>query len=30
VIAVIGGTVLYVLLGWLFHPYVIGVPAFTR
>ena len=29
VIAVIGGTVLYVLLGWLFHPYVIGVPAFA-
>lgn len=29
-IAVIGGTVLYLLLGWLFHPYVIGVPAFTR
>ena len=28
-IAVIGGTVLYVLLGWLFHPYVIGVPAFA-
>ena len=27
-IAVIGGTVLYVLLGWLFHPYVIGVRAF--
>ena len=30
VIAVVGGTVLYVLLGWWFHPYVIGVPAFTR
>jgi uncharacterized membrane protein len=29
VIAVVGGTVLYVLLGWWFHPYVIGVPAFT-
>jgi hypothetical protein len=27
---VVGGTVLYVLLGWWFHPYVIGVPAFTR
>ena len=30
VIAVVGGTVIYLLLGWLFHPYVIGVPAFTR
>lgn len=30
VIAVVGGTLLYVLLGWWFHPYVIGVPAFTR
>jgi uncharacterized membrane protein len=29
VIAVIAGTVLYLLLGWLFHPYVIGVPAFA-
>ncbi|MET0668851.1 MAG: NnrU family protein [Xanthobacteraceae bacterium] len=29
VIAVVGGTVLYLLLGWWFHPYVIGVPAFT-
>ena len=28
VIAVLGGTVLYVLLGWLFHPYVIGARAF--
>jgi uncharacterized membrane protein len=28
VIAVVLGTVLYLLLGWLFHPYVIGVPAF--
>lgn len=28
VIALVGGTVLYLLLGWLFHPYVIGVPAF--
>ena len=28
VIAVVGGTVLYLLLGWWFHPYVIGVPAF--
>jgi len=27
---VVGGTVVYLLLGWLFHPYVIGVPAFTR
>jgi uncharacterized membrane protein len=30
VIAVVGGTVVYLLLGWLFHPYVIGLPAFTR
>ncbi len=30
VIAVVGGTIIYLLLGWLFHPYVIGVPAFTR
>jgi uncharacterized membrane protein len=30
VIAVVGGTALYVLLGWWFHPYVIGVTAFTR
>ena len=29
VIAVVVGTVLYLLLGWWFHPYVIGVPAFT-
>jgi uncharacterized membrane protein len=29
VIAVIAGTVIYLLLGWFFHPYVIGVPAFT-
>ena len=28
VIAVLGGTILYLLLGYLFHPYVIGVPAF--
>jgi uncharacterized membrane protein len=28
-IAVVGGTLLYLLLGWWFHPYVIGVPAFT-
>jgi uncharacterized membrane protein len=30
VIAVVGGTVLYLLLGWLFHPYVVGVSAFAR
>lgn len=30
VIAVVGGTVIYLLLGWLFHPYVIGVSAFSR
>jgi hypothetical protein len=29
VIAVVVGTVVYVLLGLYFHPYVIGVPAFT-
>jgi hypothetical protein len=23
-----GRTVIYLLLGWFFHPYVIGVPAF--
>jgi uncharacterized membrane protein len=30
VIAVGGGTIAYLLLGYLFHPYVIGVPAFAR
>ena len=30
VIAVLVGTILYVLLGLYFHPYVIGVPAFAR
>ena len=30
IIAVVGGTVLYLLLGFLFHPWVIGVPAFGR
>lgn len=29
-IAVVGGTVVYLLLGFLFHPYVIGVPVFAR
>ncbi len=28
VIALIGGTILYLLLGFLFHPLVVGVPAF--
>ena len=28
-VAVVAGTVIYLLLGWLFHPYVIGVPAFA-
>jgi len=28
VIAVFGGIALYAVLGWWFHPYVIGVPAF--
>jgi uncharacterized membrane protein len=30
VAAVLVGTLLYFALGYLFHPYVIGVPAFTR
>ena len=30
IIAVAGGTVLYLLLGFLFHPWVVGVPAFGR
>jgi uncharacterized membrane protein len=30
VIAVVGGTILYLLLGFIFHPWVIGVPAFGR
>ena len=30
VIAIVGGTVVYLLLGFLFHPYVVGVPAFSR
>ena len=30
IIAVVGGTVLYLALGFLFHPYVIGVKAFGR
>lgn len=30
VVAVIGGTVLFLALGFLFHPYVVGVPAFGR
>ena len=30
VIAVIVGTVLYLALGLLFHPYVVGVPAFAH
>jgi uncharacterized membrane protein len=29
VIAVVVGTLVYVLLGLYFHPYVVGVPAFT-
>ena len=29
VIAVVGGTVIYLALGFLFHPYVVGVPAFS-
>ncbi|MBV8754348.1 MAG: NnrU family protein [Hyphomicrobiales bacterium] len=30
VVAVIAGTIVYLALGFLFHPLVIGVPAFTR
>jgi uncharacterized membrane protein len=30
VIAVVTGTMLYLVLGFYFHPYVIGVPAFSR
>jgi hypothetical protein len=30
VAAVLVGTLLFLLLGYLFHPYVVGVPAFTR
>jgi uncharacterized membrane protein len=30
VIAVVGGTLVYLVLGFLFHPYVVGVPAFGR
>ena len=30
VVAVIGGTALFLVLGYLFHPYVVGVPAFGR
>ena len=30
VVAVAGGTVLFLVLGFLFHPYVVGVPAFGR
>jgi uncharacterized membrane protein len=29
-IAVIAGTLVYLALGFVFHPLVIGVPAFTR
>jgi uncharacterized membrane protein len=30
VVAVAGGTMLFLVLGFLFHPYVVGVPAFGR
>ena len=30
VIAIFGGVALYAVLGWWFHPYVIGVPAFGK
>jgi uncharacterized membrane protein len=30
IIAVVGGTILYLVLGFLFHPWVVGVPAFGR
>ena len=29
-VAVVGGTALFLVLGFLFHPYVVGVPAFGR
>ncbi len=29
ILAIVAGTVLYLALGFLFHPYVIGVPAFA-
>ncbi len=29
-IAIFGGVALYAVLGWWFHPYVIGVPAFGK
>jgi uncharacterized membrane protein len=29
-VAVVGGLALYLALGFLFHPYVVGVPAFGR
>ncbi len=30
VMAIVGGIVLFLVLGFLFHPYVVGVPAFGR
>ncbi len=30
VMAVVVGTVIYLALGFLFHPYVVGVPAFGK
>jgi uncharacterized membrane protein len=30
IVAVVVGTVIYLVLGFLFHPYVVGVPAFAR
>jgi uncharacterized membrane protein len=30
VVAIAGGIVLFLVLGFLFHPYVVGVPAFGR
>ncbi len=30
VFVIIGGVALFLALGYLFHPYVIGVPVFSR
>ena len=30
IVAVVVGTLIYLALGYWFHPYVIGVPAFAR
>jgi uncharacterized membrane protein len=30
IIAVVGGTLIYLALGFLFHPYIVGVPVFGK